>query len=100
MSEHHDKSERAALRLTVHGRVQGVSYRASAQTEALRLGLQGWVRNRHDGSVEALVVGARPRLEAFVEWARNGPPGARVDHLEVASAEIEKMEAFFVRPTA
>lgn len=99
MSEEHDESEAIALRVAVFGRVQGVSYRASAQTEALRLGLRGWVRNRRDGSVEALVVGPRSRVEAFVEWARDGPPGARVDHLEVASAEFEKIEAFFVRPT-
>lgn len=94
-----DVSNENALRLTVYGRVQGVSYRASAQREALRLGLRGWVRNRLDGSVEALVSGPRSRVDAFVEWARNGPSGARVDRLEAASAEFEKIESFLVRPT-
>lgn len=100
MREHPDDSERAALRLNVYGRVQGVSYRANAQTEALRLELQGWVRNRHDGSVEALVIGPRSRVDAFVEWARKGPSGARVDRLEMAVAELENVESFSVRATA
>ncbi|WP_332671563.1 acylphosphatase [Aromatoleum sp.] len=100
MHEDHDESEATALRLAVYGRVQGVSYRAGARREALRLGLKGWVRNRHDGSVEALVSGPRSRVDAFVDWARNGPPGARVDRLEVACAEFEEMESFLVRPTA
>ena len=95
-----DVSKERSLRLTVFGRVQGVSYRVSARNEALRLGLQGWVRNRHDGSVEALVIGPRTRVDAFVEWARNGPSGARVERLEVAFADLEKVEAFSVRPTA
>ena len=79
MHEEHDESDETALQLTMYGRVQGVSYRASAQSEALRLGLQGWVRNRHDGSVEALAIGPRSQVEEFVAWARNGPRGARVD---------------------
>ncbi|MDT3670750.1 MAG: acylphosphatase [Aromatoleum sp.] len=99
MREQHDESGRTALRLTVYGRVQGVSYRANAQTEALHLGLQGWIRNRHDGAVEALVIGPHSRVDAFVEWARNGPPGARVDRLEVSIAEFEKVDAFSVWPT-
>lgn len=99
MREDHDDSGETALRLAVYGRVQGVSYRTSAQREALRLGLHGWVRNRHDGSVEALVIGPRSSVEEFVAWAHNGPRGARVDRLEVAPAEFEKMESFLVRST-
>lgn len=100
MREEHDESEAIALRLMVSGRVQGVSYRASARIEALRLGLQGWVRNRHDGSVEVLAMGPRSRVDAFVEWARDGPSGARVDRLEIVCAEFEETESFAVRPTA
>jgi len=100
MREEHDESEAIALRFTVYGRVQGVSYRASAEAEALRLGLQGWVRNRHDGSVEALAIGSRSRVDAFAKWARKGPVGARVDRLEVVCAEFEETESFSVRPTA
>ena len=99
MHEEHDESDETALQLTMYGRVQGVSYRASAQSEALRLGLRGWVRNRHDGSVEALAIGPRSQVEEFVAWARNGPRGARVDRLEVVSAEFERMDSFLVRPT-
>lgn len=89
-----------ALHLTIHGRVQGVSYRAGAQGEALRLGLNGWVRNRHDGSVEALVSGARGSVDSFVEWTRRGPVGARVDRVEVTVDEIPKDKSFSIRPTA
>ncbi|QDF98607.1 acylphosphatase [Azoarcus sp. DD4] len=73
--------------LRIHGRVQGVSYRASAQTEAVRLGLSGWVRNRHDGSVEALVSGRVEAVEDFIGWAHIGPPAARVDRVIVDLAD-------------
>lgn len=75
------QSGACARLLRIHGRVQGVSYRASAQREAIRLGLSGWVRNRHDGSVEALVCGSVAAVEAFVRWAQVGPPAARVDRV-------------------
>lgn len=73
---------RATLRIV--GRVQGVSYRASAQRQAEALGLSGWVANRPDGSVEAVAEGPRERVEAFVAWCRQGPPGARVDDVAVS----------------
>lgn len=74
--------------LRIHGRVQGVSYRACAQREAERLGLAGWVRNRHDGSVEALVSGRVEAVEGFIGWAHAGPPAARVDHVVVEPADV------------
>jgi acylphosphatase len=74
-------------RITITGRVQGVAYRASAQDEGLRLGLVGLVRNRADGSVEALVEGSRQAVEEFVRWCRSGPPAARVLDVEVAWSE-------------
>ena len=69
--------------LTITGRVQGVAYRMSAQDEGIRLGLVGKVRNRHDGSVEALVEGPRQVVEDFIRWCRRGPPAARVADVRV-----------------
>ena len=69
------------LRVTVTGRVQGVFYRNAAAREAERLGLSGWVRNSGDGGVELEVEGRSAAVDEFVEWARLGPPRARVDRL-------------------
>ncbi len=77
-------SRRVSLR--IRGRVQGVSYRESARAEAVRLGLKGWVRNRDDGSVEAVAEGPADALESFVSWSRRGPPQARVTDVERADA--------------
>lgn len=68
----------AALHLLITGRVQGVGFRYAMCRQAESLGLEGWVRNRRDGSVEAVVVGAPERVELMHAWARRGPPGARV----------------------
>lgn len=90
-----------ARRLTIHGRVQGVSYRASAQTEAQRLGLRGWVRNRRDGTVEAMVAGAAAEVARFTAWARQGPPGAQVLRVDVEADgdRAEPFPGFSIRPT-
>jgi acylphosphatase len=68
--------QRVHCRIT--GRVQGVCYRLYAREEAARRGLTGWVRNRSDGSVEAVAEGDEQGLEDFVRWCREGPPAARV----------------------
>jgi acylphosphatase len=68
----------AAQRLLITGRVQGVGFRYALQDEAQKLGVAGWVRNRSDGSVEALARGAPQALHALAAWARRGPPAARV----------------------
>lgn len=87
------------VQVRVEGRVQGVYFRASTQAEARRLGLDGWVRNLPDGSVEAVAEGPREALDALVAWARRGPPGARVDRLHVRWGSAEGEGAgFFVRP--
>jgi len=74
------------LRLRITGRVQGVGYRDAMRDEALRQGTRGWVRNRRDGSVEALVQGTEAAVDALVAWARRGPPAARV--AEVISSPV------------
>ena len=69
------------LHLQILGRVQGVWFRESMRREAERLGVVGWVRNRPDGSVEAVAQGAPEAVDALVEWARIGPPQARVERI-------------------
>lgn len=72
-----------AKRLLISGRVQGVYFRESMRCEAERLGVTGWVRNRRNGDVEAVVDGNSDAVEAIVAWAHEGPPTARVDSVEV-----------------
>jgi acylphosphatase len=74
------------LRLLMHGRVQGVGYRASMVYEARRLGVRGWVRNRHDGTVEAACDGTPDACAALVAWARRGPRSSRVAEVEIRAA--------------
>lgn len=70
-----------ARRVLISGRVQGVNFRWAAVREATRLGVHGWVRNLHDGRVEALVEGDQAAVDRMVQWLRIGPPAARVDDL-------------------
>ncbi|HEX2334459.1 MAG TPA: acylphosphatase [Burkholderiales bacterium] len=88
-----------SFRLTITGRVQGVGFRYAMQSEAARRGLSGWVRNRRDGSVEALVQGEAAAVAALVTWARRGPAGARVDALRSEAAAGEALAGFELRPT-
>ena len=90
----------------VRGRVQGVGYRAWTAYEAERRNLLGWVRNRRDGSVEAVFAGPAEAVAAMIEACRNGPPGARVDAIDQREEEAEALtlgrtgEPFSVLPTA
>jgi len=87
-------------RLLIHGRVQGVGYRDALCDEARRRGVQGWVRNRRDGTVEAVVDGDAAAVEAISRWATIGPPLARVVRV-VAEDISEAPPAGFRRlPTA
>jgi acylphosphatase len=70
---------RAVLLVTIRGRVQGVGYRAWVEYQAMACGLEGWVRNRRDGSVEALFAGPGKAVAEMVALCRHGPPSARVD---------------------
>ena len=73
--------ERAHCR--IYGKVQGVFFRANTREQARSRGLTGWVKNLTDGSVEAVIEGPRDEVEEVVDWARSGPPRARVDDLNV-----------------
>ncbi|WP_246265862.1 acylphosphatase [Aromatoleum diolicum] len=88
-----------ARRLMIRGRVQGVGYRASAQFEAERLGLSGWVRNRGDGSVEALIAGPETAVEQFVAWAHRGPTHAQVAAIEITVTDVPESPTFTVQAT-
>jgi acylphosphatase len=69
--------------LIVHGYVQGVGYRWFMAQAAEALNVRGWVRNRRDGTVEALAIGDAPAVEALMAWAQRGPPQAQVERVEV-----------------
>lgn len=86
-------------RLRITGRVQGVGFRYALQHEARRLGLDGWVRNRSDGSVEALAQGEGAAIEALIAWARQGPPAARVSEVQITPAQDPPYSGFELRPT-
>lgn len=85
------------LHLDIEGRVQGVWFRESMRSEAERLGVAGWVRNTPDGVVEAVIQGPAAAVEALIEWARTGPPLARVDRLHIREAHGQYSE--FVKRT-
>lgn len=72
-----------ARHLVIHGRVQGVGFRYHMTCEAHRLGMTGWVRNRHEGTVEALIIGTTEQVAALLAWSHTGPPLSRVDRIEV-----------------
>jgi acylphosphatase len=90
---------RAAVRLQIEGRVQGVGFRWWAVRQAQALGVAGWVRNRRDGSVEALAIGEPQAVEALVAACRRGPAGAEVQALTRAPAEDDGSQGFEERAT-
>ncbi|WP_043337638.1 acylphosphatase [Belnapia moabensis] len=86
-----------AHHLRIEGRVQGVGYRAWMVREARRLGLSGWVRNCLDGSVEAVIAGPEPAVQALLTACRRGPIAARVDRIVEDFAELPESEGFHQR---
>jgi acylphosphatase len=87
-------------RLRIIGKVQGVFYRAWFAGQAQALGLTGWVRNRADGSVEAVVEGAPDKVEAAIDRARQGSPASRVDDVQVSNDNSnERLSGFVTRQT-
>lgn len=82
----------------VHGRVQGVMFRAATREQAQRLGLAGWVRNRSDGTVELVAEGERDYVQHLVTWCHRGPPAARVSRVEIVWQEpAGELDAFTVQ---
>jgi acylphosphatase len=84
-------------RLTITGRVQGVGYRDWVMATAQRLGLSGWVRNRSDGAVEALIVGEDAGVGTMIEACRRGPAMCRVDEIDVEPVDLDILPEGFKR---
>ena len=91
-------NERVTRRLVARGRVQGVWFRESLRREAEALGVTGWVRNRADGSVEAVIQGSAAAVETLLGWARRGPEAAQVEALEVQETQGD-FQRFEKRPS-
>jgi acylphosphatase len=89
-----------ARRVVISGKVQGVWYRAWTQDEAVKRGLEGWVRNLSTGQVEALFAGPATSIEAMIEACRKGPPLARVSGIESFDAEEPDKKGFHQWPDA
>ncbi|GAB3219634.1 acylphosphatase [Glycomyces halotolerans] len=83
--------------MTVHGTVQGVFFRQACLQEAEDRGVRGWVRNRPDGTVEAVFEGESENVGALVSWAHRGPPSASVERVEVREEPPQDLAEFVVR---
>jgi len=84
-------------RFRISGKVQGVYFRAATQTEALRLGIRGWVRNLPDGDVEVLACGESENLDTFAKWLWQGPPRAKVKSVQEQATAPQQHATFEVR---
>ena len=93
------EDELTHLRLRIEGKVQGIGYRDYVVGEAARLGVDGWIRNRGDGTVEALVSGPNAMVELLVGLCMKGSPGATVRDVELHKAEAPAEKGFRRRPT-
>ena len=90
-------TDRIRRHVIASGHVQGVFFRGTTQAEARLHGVDGWVRNRRDGTVEAVFEGAPAAVEAMLEFCRRGPRWARVDALDVTEEPPEALRGFEVR---
>jgi acylphosphatase len=84
-------------RILIHGRVQGVFFRATARDVAEELGVNGWIRNTEEGDVEAVVSGGTQQLERFIAWCRQGPPRAVVSKVEIEERDDQQFSGFEVK---
>ena len=94
-----EEDEPTALRLRIEGFVQSVGYRHFVMEEARKLNLDGWIRNRSDGTVEALASGPTRAVEALVGACMRGPPGSTVKNVELHKAEPPEEKGFHRRPS-
>lgn len=98
-------TDRRFVHVTIQGQVQGVGFRAWIERHALERALDGWVRNREDGSVEAMFTGPASAVDLILDVCREGPPGARVDRVDIREEEAAGLipstrpPGFYVMPT-
>lgn len=98
-------TERRFVHVTFHGRVQGVGFRAWLEREARTRAIDGWVRNRENGTVEAVLAGSASAVETILDAARQGPTGAHVEHMDVREEEAaglvpaSRPAGFYVLPS-
>ncbi len=83
-----------AIHIIVHGRVQGVWFRAGTKERAVELDLFGWVKNRPEGTVEIHAEGEKSQLEIFIAWCRKGTPAANVTALDLDPASLQNFTSF------
>jgi len=96
-----EKTRRVSAHVTVSGWVQGVFFRSSTRDKAASLRVTGWVRNLYDGTVEAVFEGDEHAVSRLIAWCDHGPPGARVDNVEVQWGEYSgKFDTFFIAHSA
>lgn len=88
-----------SARLLMAGRVQGVGFRAATERQARMLGITGWVRNRWDGRVEAVIEGSPTAVEAMADWCQQGDPPAQVESMERFDQPPQGWTTFTIRPT-
>ena len=97
---HMQRQKPSTVHLTITGIVQGVGYREAMRAVALAVGVTGWVRNRADRCVEAVVHGTQEDVETVVAWCHSGPPNARVESVKTRQVESnEVFAAFTTRPS-
>jgi len=82
-------NKKVRVHIVVSGRVQGVFFRAETAEKARELGVTGWVKNLSEGRVEAVFEGERDKVRELVEWAKKGPSGAIVNHIDLAREEYK-----------
>jgi acylphosphatase len=90
-------SQPTRIHVVVHGHVQGVFFRDTVRRSARDRGVSGWIRNRSDGTVEAVFEGPPDAVEALVELCRSGPPDARVERVELSEETPEGLSGFDLR---
>jgi acylphosphatase len=94
-----EASDRRTVRVRLEGHVQGVGFRYWTERAASDLGLDGWVRNRRDGGVEAVFSGGADAVARMIERCHQGPPSGRVDFVKVMDEAHVPQPGFEVRPT-
>lgn len=81
--------DQSAISARIRGRVQGVGFRYHTRTQASKLGVNGWVRNEPDGSVSVVAEGPKESVQKLSTWLKKGPPGSRVDDVQVEQREAQ-----------